>query len=81
MPVTPLGDVPAPPEPDINSAQQVPGCSYPTTEQVLSSLSVVLNGGGLSQFGDVVHEMEVGVTHGVHSAVRSARDVSGCDPR
>ena len=38
----------APPEPDINSAQQVPGCSYPTTEQVLSSLSVVLNGGGLS---------------------------------
>ncbi|MED5802007.1 MlaD family protein [Gordonia sp. Z-3] len=48
----------APPEPDINSAQQVPGCSYPTTEQVLSSLSVVLNGGGLSQFGDVVHEMD-----------------------
>ncbi|ROZ84794.1 MlaD family protein [Gordonia sp. OPL2] len=42
---------------DINSAQQVPGCSYPTTEQVLSSLSVVLNGGGLSQFGDIVHEM------------------------
>lgn len=44
--------------PDVTSAQQVPGCSYPTTEQVLSSLSVVLNGGGLSQFGDVVHEMD-----------------------
>ncbi|NED63265.1 virulence factor Mce, partial [Streptomyces sp. SID10244] len=29
----------------------------PTTEQVLSSLSVVLNGGGLAQFGDIVHEM------------------------
>lgn len=42
---------------DINSAQQVPGCNYPTTEQVLSALSVVLNGGGLSQFGDIVHEM------------------------
>ncbi|WLP89252.1 MlaD family protein [Gordonia sp. NB41Y] len=43
--------------PDVTSAQQVPGCSYPTTEQVLSSLSVVLNGGGLSQFGDIVHEV------------------------
>ncbi|MCF8611927.1 MlaD family protein [Gordonia sp. HY285] len=42
---------------DINSAQQVDPCMYPTTEQVLSSLSVVLNGGGLSQVGDVVHEL------------------------
>lgn len=42
---------------DINSAQQVDACMYPTTEQVLSSLSVVLNGGGLSQVGDVVHEL------------------------
>ena len=45
------------PEPDITAAQQIPGCNYPTTEQILSSLSVVLNGGGLSQFGDVIHEM------------------------
>ncbi|MBJ7287691.1 MCE family protein [Williamsia sp.] len=42
---------------DINSAQQVAQCTYPTVEQVLSSLSVVLNGGGLSQIGDVVHEL------------------------
>ncbi|GED99612.1 virulence factor Mce [Gordonia spumicola] len=42
---------------DINAAQQVDPCMYPTTEQVLSSLSVVLNGGGLSQVGDIVHEM------------------------
>ncbi|WP_341268451.1 MULTISPECIES: MlaD family protein [Gordonia] len=42
---------------DINSAQQVDPCMYPTTEQVLSSLSVVLNGGGLSQVGDIVHEL------------------------
>ncbi len=42
---------------DVTSAQQVPACAYPTTEQVLSALSVVLNGGGLSQFGDIVHEM------------------------
>lgn len=45
------------PIPDINSAQQVAACTFPTTEQVLSSLSVVLNGGGLSQLGDIVHEM------------------------
>lgn len=44
-------------EPDITAAQQIPACNFPTTEQVLSSLSVVLNGGGLSQFGDIVHEM------------------------
>lgn len=45
------------PIPDINSAQQVAACTYPTTEQVLSSLSVVLNGGGLAQVGDIVHEL------------------------
>ncbi len=45
------------PVPDINSAQQVAQCTYPTVEEVLSSLSVVLNGGGLSQIGDVVHEL------------------------
>ncbi|MFW0788579.1 MlaD family protein [Gordonia sp. CPCC 205333] len=48
---------PANPIPDITAAQQVQACTFPTTEQVLSSLSVVLNGGGLSQFGDVVHEL------------------------
>ena len=29
--------------------------TYPSTEQTLSSLSVVLNGGGLGQIGDVIH--------------------------
>jgi phospholipid/cholesterol/gamma-HCH transport system substrate-binding protein len=29
--------------------------TYPTTEQTLSSLSVVVNAGGLGQFGDIVH--------------------------
>lgn len=43
--------------PDINLAQMVDPCRYPTTEQVLSSLSVVLNGGGLSQAGEIVHEL------------------------
>ncbi|MFT4043052.1 MAG: MCE family protein [Gordonia sp. (in: high G+C Gram-positive bacteria)] len=42
---------------DITVAQQVPQCAFPTTEQVLSSLSVVLNGGGLSELGDITHEL------------------------
>ncbi|MFE0751205.1 MCE family protein [Gordonia sp. NPDC058843] len=50
-------DPAVPAVPDINAAQQVSACTYPSTEQVLSSLSVVLNGGGLSQIGDIVHEM------------------------
>jgi virulence factor Mce-like protein len=29
--------------------------AYPSTEQTLSSLSVVVNGGGLGQFGDIIH--------------------------
>jgi virulence factor Mce-like protein len=29
--------------------------TYPTTEQTLSSLAAVVNGGGLGQFGDIVH--------------------------
>ncbi len=43
--------------PDVSVAQQISACTFPTTEQVLSSLSVVLNGGGLSQFGDIVTEV------------------------
>ncbi|SIR66572.1 MCE family protein [Williamsia sterculiae] len=50
-------DPSAAPVADINVAQQVTQCTYPTTEQVLSSLSVVLNGGGLAQIGDIVREL------------------------
>lgn len=53
----PLAQTSAKKIPDITSAQHVDPCMYPTTEQVLSSLSVVLNGGGLSQMGDVVDEL------------------------
>ncbi|MFZ2240500.1 MAG: MCE family protein [Gordonia amarae] len=52
-----ITDPSVPQVPDINVAQQVARCTFPSTEQVLSSLSVVLNGGGLSQLGDIVHEM------------------------
>lgn len=50
-------DPSVPTVPDVNAAQQVEACTYPTTEQVLSSLSVVLNGGGLTQIGDIVDEL------------------------
>src|ERR1700759_1308594 len=29
--------------------------TYPSTEQTLSSLSAVVNGGGLGQIGDIIH--------------------------
>jgi phospholipid/cholesterol/gamma-HCH transport system substrate-binding protein len=32
--------------------------AYPTTEQTLSSLSLVLNGGGLPQLGDIVDDLD-----------------------
>ncbi len=31
--------------------------TYPTTEQTLSSISTVANGGGLGQIGDIIHNM------------------------
>ncbi|KUI27128.1 mammalian cell entry protein [Mycobacterium sp. IS-1742] len=33
--------------------------TYPSTEQTLSSLSVVVNGGGLGQIGDIIHNFNV----------------------
>lgn len=35
--------------------------TYPTTEKTLSSLSAVLNGGGLGQIGDIIHNASVAV--------------------
>jgi phospholipid/cholesterol/gamma-HCH transport system substrate-binding protein len=36
--------------------------TYPTTERTLSSLSAVLNGGGLGQIGDIIHNASVAVS-------------------
>ncbi|WP_082961501.1 MCE family protein [Mycobacterium sp. 852002-51152_SCH6134967] len=36
--------------------------TYPSTEQTLSSLSVVVNGGGLGQMGDIVREFNAALT-------------------
>lgn len=35
--------------------------TYPTTEQTLSSLAAVVNGGGLGQIGDVIHNFSTAV--------------------
>lgn len=36
--------------------------TYPTTEQTLSSLSVVANGGGLGQIGDIIHNFSAALS-------------------
>ncbi|KRE34761.1 mammalian cell entry protein [Mycobacterium sp. Soil538] len=36
--------------------------TYPTTEQTLSSLSAVVNGGGLGQIGDIIHNFNLGIS-------------------
>ncbi len=43
--------------------------TYPSTEQTLSSLSAVVNGGGLGQIGDIVHNFNVALS-GREDAVR-----------
>ncbi|MGW4093895.1 MCE family protein [Nocardia sp. NPDC004750] len=43
--------------------------TYPTTEQVLSSLSVVLNGGGVAQLETITHELNSAFT-GREDAIR-----------
>jgi virulence factor Mce-like protein len=43
--------------------------TYPSTEQTLSSLSVVVNGGGLGQFGEIVHNFNAALS-GRTGAVR-----------
>jgi phospholipid/cholesterol/gamma-HCH transport system substrate-binding protein len=36
--------------------------TYPSTEQTLSSLSVILNAGGLGQFGDLIHNFNAALS-------------------
>ena len=43
--------------------------TYPSTEQTLSSLSVVVNGGGLGQFGEIIHNFNAALS-GRAGAVR-----------
>ncbi|MFC3962221.1 MCE family protein [Nocardia jiangsuensis] len=54
---TPAGEAPAG---ALSSGVRIPlnaSSTYPSTEQTLASLSVVVNGGGLGQLGDIIHSL------------------------
>lgn len=54
-----------PPEGQLKAGDVIPlarAGAYPTTEQVLSSLSVVLNGGGVAQLETITHELNSALT-------------------
>ncbi|MGQ4600037.1 MCE family protein [Nocardia sp. R6R-6] len=54
-----------PPEGELHAGDVIPlgrAGSYPTTEQVLSSLSVVLNGGGVAQLETITRELNSALT-------------------
>ena len=42
--------------------------TYPTTEQTLSALSTIVNGGGLGQIGDIIHNFTLGLSGNVTQA-------------
>ena len=54
---TPSGKLPAGGTIPLNSSS-----TYPTTEQTLSSLAAVVNGGGLGQIGDIIHNFNTAIT-------------------
>jgi virulence factor Mce-like protein len=68
---TPLGQ---PPVGRLKSGAKIPldkSSTYPSTEQTLSSLSVILNTGGLGQIGDIIHNFNAALS----GHQREARDL------
>ncbi|MCV7342932.1 MCE family protein [Mycolicibacterium rhodesiae] len=66
---TPIGQ---PPSGKLNPGATISlnaSSTYPTTEQTLASLAAVVNGGGLGQIGDVIHNFSTAV-HGNEAAFR-----------
>ena len=58
----PLGE---PPKGQLQPGATIPlsrTSTYPSTEQTLSSLSVILNAGGLGQFGDIIHNFSASLS-------------------
>ncbi len=63
---------PTTPEGELRNGDEIPldrAGDYPTTEQTLSSLSVVLNGGGISQLETITHELDTAF-HGRTDTIR-----------
>jgi virulence factor Mce-like protein len=68
---TPLGQAPVG---RLKSGAKIPldkSSTYPSTEQTLSSLSVILNTGGLGQIGDMIHNFNAALS----GHQREARDL------
>jgi virulence factor Mce-like protein len=68
---TPLGQ---PPVGRLKSGAKIPldkSSTYPSTEQTLSSLSVIVNTGGLGQIGDIIHNFNAALS----GHQRDARDL------
>jgi phospholipid/cholesterol/gamma-HCH transport system substrate-binding protein len=64
----PLGQ---PPTGELKSGATIPlnkSSTYPSTEQTLSSLSVIVNSGGLGQIADIIHNSGVALSGREHEA-------------
>ena len=62
-----------PPDGKLSPGATIPlnnSSTYPTTEQTLSSLAAVVNGGGLGQIGDVIHNFSAAL-NGRESDIRN----------
>jgi phospholipid/cholesterol/gamma-HCH transport system substrate-binding protein len=57
----PLGEAPSGRLPPGATIPLTKASAYPSTEQTLSSLSAVVNSGGLGQLGDIVHNFNIGL--------------------
>ncbi|BBZ03483.1 virulence factor Mce [Mycolicibacterium chitae] len=65
----PVGEAPGDPLPAGATIALDNASTYPSTEQTLSSLAAVVNGGGLGQLGDVIHNFSASL-NGRESEVR-----------
>jgi phospholipid/cholesterol/gamma-HCH transport system substrate-binding protein len=59
---TPLGEKPKGQLPPGATIPLSDSSTYPSTERTLSTLSTVVNGGGLGQFGDIVHNFNLALS-------------------
>jgi virulence factor Mce-like protein len=58
----PIGDPPSGHLPPGNTIPLSRSSTYPSTEQTLSSLSAVVNGGALGQVGDIIHSLNAALS-------------------
>jgi len=66
----PIGESPEGTLPPGSTVALADSSTYPSTEQTLASLAAVVNGGGLGQIGDVIHNFSAAVS-GRETEIRS----------